>query len=364
MSKRLLIERDEERLEFALMRDRDLLFYAKEQVSSGGPEAEEIYLARVNRIAPGMEAAFVRLTREGTVGFLPFDQCREKPRSGELMLLQVRRPPVGDKAAAMTADLSLAGRYVILTPLSARCAVSKRVEDPDTREALLHAARRLAPQGMGLVMRANSIDVEEEAIAGEIEALRAEYLGLADQALRCEPPRLLRERPDVLDRFLRDEQGSVDEAFTNAPESLPDDFPIPVSRHAHPFDLFGVRDKLRASFQRKVWLPCGGNLILDKTEALTVIDVNSGKFTGKKSGAEDTFLKLNLEAAREIARLLRLRNIGGIVIVDFVDMQSDESRAAVAQALADALRDDPVKTVLHGFTALGLMEMTRKKSGE
>ena len=135
----------------------------------------------------------------------------------------------------------------------------------------------------------------------------------------------------------------------------------PVHSAPAPFDLFNVPGKLEKSLARKVWLDCGGCLVIDNTEAMTVIDVNSGKFMGNKTGAENTFLKLNLEAAKEIARLLRLRNIGGIVIIDFVDMQSEESRAAVREALEEAVRDDPVKAVVHGFTSLGLVEMTRKK---
>ena len=136
---------------------------------------------------------------------------------------------------------------------------------------------------------------------------------------------------------------------------------MPVQSCPNPFDLYNVSAKLEKSLNRKVWLDCGGYLIIDPTEAMTVIDVNSGKFTGSKTGTENTFLKLNLEAAKEIARLLRLRNIGGIVIIDFVDMKTEESREAVRSALEEALKDDPVKAVVHGFTSLGLVEMTRKK---
>ena len=297
-----------------------------------------------------------------TVGFLPFSECKAKPRSGDKMLVQVKKPPVGEKAAYLTADLSLAGRYVLLTPLTPRCAVSNRIEDAETKTALHALATRLAPDGMGLVMRAESVGADEAGIIREIQELRNDYESVLAQAARMDAPGLVKGRADALNRLLRDEQGGVDEILTDDPDALPP-VPVPVITCETPFALYNVRDKLEKSRQRKVWLPCGGYLIIDPTEAMTVIDVNSGKFTGKKSGAEDTFLKLNTEAAKEIARLLRLRNIGGIVIIDFVDMASEESRAAVAQALRDALRDDPVKTVVHGFTALGLMEMTRKKSG-
>ncbi len=360
MTKRLLIEHLGGQAEIALMRDKELLAFFQEHTNQ--VEAEQIYLGRVDRMVKGMEAAFVKLGGD-TVGFLPFSECREKPRSGDKLLLQVKRPPVGEKAAYLTADLSLAGRYVLLTPLTPRCAVSNRIEDAATKTALHDLALRLAPDGMGLVMRAESVGADEAEIVREIQELRSDYESIIAQAARMDGPGLVKGRADALNRLLRDEQGGVDEILTDDPDALPP-VPVPVTACETPFALYNVRDKLEKSRQRKVWLPCGGYLIIDPTEAMTVIDVNSGKFTGKKSGAEDTFLKLNTEAAKEIARLLRLRNIGGIVIIDFVDMQSEDSRTAVAQALSDALRDDPVKTVIHGFTALGLMEMTRKKSGQ
>ena len=360
MTKRLLIEHSDGRTEFALMRDRDLLAFFREQ--PGKVEAEQIYLGKVDRMVKGVEAAFVKLGGE-TTGFLPYSECRERPRSGEKLLLQVKRPPVGEKAAYLTADLALAGRYVLLTPLTARCAVSNRIEDPAVKNALRGLALRLAPPGMGLVMRAESAGVPEADVAAEIQALRGDYESILVRAARMDAPGLVKGRGDLFSRLLRDEQGGVDEILTDRPGALPP-VSLPVTACESPFALYNARDKLEKSLQRKVWLPCGGYLVIDPTEAMTVIDVNSGKFTGKKSGAESTFLQLNREAAREIARLLRLRGVGGIVIIDFVDMESDESRAAVAQALRDALRDDPVKTVIHGFTALGLMELTRKKSGE
>ena len=356
--KTILVECREGRREVALMEGKKLLSFSRD--TQGEIEAEQIYLGVVDRIVKGMEAAFVRLGKNQT-GFLPFSECPEKPRSGERIPVQVKKPPAGDKAPYLTADVALPGRYAILTPFSSRCAVSQKISDEGLRRRLLDTAARLAPAPMGVVMRTESARAEEGDIAADLQALFETWGQVEEKRKTAQAPCLLLGRQDALSRLLRNEHGDVGALITNAPESLPP-LSIPVQHCENPFDLYGVKAKLEKSLQRKVWLDCGGFLVIDRTEAMTVIDVNSGKFTGGKTGAEDTFLRLNLEAAREIARLLRLRNAGGIIIVDFVDMASDESRAAVAAAMEDALRDDPVKAVVHGFTHLGLMELTRKKT--
>ena len=358
MSKRILIETREGQRRIALMEDRRLMYFSREM--NGRAEAEQIYRGVVDRIVKGMEAAFVRLGKDAT-GFLPFSECVQSPRSGDKCLVQVKKPAVGEKAPYLTERISLAGHLAILTPLDARNAVSKRIEEEAPRRRLMDAAARLAPAGMGLILRAESRDAPEEEIRAEVQALRAEWEGVLARKGEAQAPCLLRERQDALARLIRDEQGAIDEIWTDDPAALPP-LLLPVRACPNPFQLFSVEDKWKKSMQRKVWLDCGGYLIIDRTEALTVIDVNSGKYTGGKTGAESTFLRLNLEAAREIARLLRLRSLGGIIIIDFVDMQSEAHRAAVLDAMRVALRQDPVKTVVHGFTSLGLMEVTRRKT--
>ena len=357
MSKRILIEQGEGGREIALLDEKRLLAYVQD--APAALQAEQIYLGAADRIVKGMEACFVRLGKDQT-GFLPFAECRERPRSGEKLLVQIKKPPVGDKAPYLTEDISLAGRYALLTPRTPRFSVSKKILEEETRLRLQKMAERLAPPAMGLVMRTESAQAPEGEIASDVAALYDIWQEILEKQKTAQAPCLLRDREDALARLVRDEHGEIAEILTNAPEAL-DKLPYPVRACQNPFELYGVRAKLEKSMQRKVWLDCGGYLVIDRTEAMTVIDVNSGKFTGSAAGTEDTFLKLNGEAAREIARLLRLRNIGGIIIIDFVDMQSDESRALVLEALENALRDDPVKAVVHGFTSLGLVEMTRKK---
>ena len=358
MSKQILMEVRDGQREIALLDGKRLLAFFQD--AGGGVEAEQIYFGVVDRIVKGMEACFVRLGKDQT-GFLPFAECKEKPRSGDKLLVQVKKPPIGEKAPYLTADIALAGRYVILTPCSTRFAVSQKITEEGERARLKNIAAKLAPTGCGLVMRTESADATEEEIAADANALSAAWNEIQEKQKTAQVPCLLKGREDALARLLRDEHGEISEILTNAPEVLPP-LPLPVRPCENPFDLYSVRSRQEKSMQRKVWLDCGGYLVIDRTEALTVIDVNSGKFTGGKTGTESTFLKLNVEAAQETARILRLRNIGGIVIIDFVDMQSEDSRAAVQKALEEALRDDPVKAVVHGFTTLGLMEMTRKKN--
>ena len=357
MSKTILIRHEAGKREIALMDGKRLLHFSHDE--GGGIAAEQIYLGRADRIVKGMEAAFVKLGGD-VIGFLPFSECREKPRSGDKIIVQVKKPPVGEKAAYLTMDIALAGRFVLLTPLTRRFAVSKKIEDEETRNRLTDLASRVAPEGMGLVMRTESAEAEEAAIAEDAAMLEAAWKDVLERRTETTEPGLLKGREDALLRLLRDEHGQIESILTDRPEEIAG-VNVPVRACPNPFDLYNIPAKLEKSLNRKVWLDCGGYLIIDPTEAMTVIDVNSGKFTGNKSGTENTFLKLNLEAAREIARLLRLRNIGGIIIIDFVDMQTEESREAVKTALEEALKDDPVKAVVHGFTSLGLVEMTRKK---
>ncbi|MBR5111195.1 MAG: ribonuclease E/G [Clostridia bacterium] len=357
MSKIVLVRHAEGRREIALMEGKRLLCFCRDE--GGGIVAEQIYLGKVDRIVKGVEAAFVRLGGE-SIGFLPFSECREKPRSGDAVTVQVKKPPAGEKAAYLTEDIALAGRFALLTPFTRRYAVSRKITDEETRSRLYGLASRAAPAGMGLVMRTESADAGEDAVFADVEALKAAWEETLEQRAGRTEPGLLKGREDALLRLLRDEHGQIGEILTDRPEEIADAH-VPVHACAAPFDLHNVSAKLEKSLARKVWLDCGGYLVVDPTEAMTVIDVNSGKFTGNKTGTENTFLKLNLEAAKEIARLLRLRGIGGIVIIDFVDMQDEASRGAVRQALEEALMDDPVKAVVHGFTSLGLVEMTRKK---
>ena len=357
MSKRIFVEYQNEKREIALTENGRLLYFAAD--AGGSVQTEQIYLGRVDRIMKGMETAFVQLSPIAN-GFLPFSECLETPISGKKILVQVKKPPIGEKLCYLTQDISLAGRCAVLTPCTEKCAVSHKIPEDDERKRLFHLAMQCKPPKMGLVLRTESAGITEDELRQEVNELLEKWQSVRSLAAKGKPG-LIRDREDALTRLLRDEHGDIDEIVTNRPEALPA-MTLPVRFSENVFALENVRSKLHKSWQRKVWLDCGGFLVIDRTEALTVIDVNSGKYTGTKSGAESTFLKLNLEAAQEIARLMRLRNIGGIIVVDFVDMASEDARQTVTEEMQSALTRDPVKCVIHGFTALGLMELTRKKT--
>ncbi len=356
--KQLYVEQKDGRICCAVTEMGALLSWQQEMTAVW---PEQIYLCKADRAMKGMEAIFVHLTKDQN-GFLPYAECREKPLSGQSVLVQVKKPAIGDKLPFCSCDISIAGHYAILTPFSPRIAVSSRITDAEKAEALRELGKKRTPANMGLILRTESVQADEGTLQAEIGMLHQKWLRILKKAKEASAPCLIEEKEPLLHTVLRDEKGGFDKIITNIRE-FPYPASCPVQYAENPFALENIERKLEKSLARKVYLPCGGHLIIDRTEAMTVIDVNSGKFTGKKTGTESTFLSLNREAAKEIARLLRLRNIGGIILIDFVDMEQEESRQAVLDAMKEALRNDPVKCVLHGFTSLGLMEMTRKKTG-
>ena len=348
------MEHTPEGAELALLEDRTLRDYRL--VPGESIRAEAVFLGRVRQNVRGMGAAFVSLPDQ-QVGFLPEAEAKQPLHPGDFVLVQVRKPPVGTKGAYLTKDISLAGRGLILLPLNGRRAVSSRVEEPGERETLFRRAGELAPGGMGLIMRRSSLTMTDDELRAELGILMArwqEILAAADQ----QELRLLWPGRSALEQALEDFD-RVDRLILDRPDT---DAP-PHELRPHPFTNFAVREQLERLCRRQVWLPSGGFVVVDPCEALTAIDVNTGKSVGKGGDREQLFLKTNLEAAEMIARLLRVRGIGGIVIVDLIDMEEESSRQAVLDRFTALLRDDPVKCVVHGFTSLGLLELTRKKMG-
>ena len=352
----LLLEKGPDTVRAALIKDGKLFRY--EEGSDTAPGAEEIRYARVDRCVPALEAAFVRMGA-GETGYLPYREMRGirvPPRCGETLLVQVKKAPVGSKQAYLTMDIALAGRGTVLLPLSDKSSVSASVTDEAVREKLGDLCARLKPEGMGLVLRREAANMDEDALKSEIAEAADRW-----RAVRAAPPEegLVMGREPVWQRFIRDARPGVDRILA--------DFDVPgldAERTEKPFQLFGAEEKLAKALRRVHHLPCGGNVTLEKTEAMWVADVNSARAVGQKKGMEATALRVNREAAAEIARLCQVRNIGGILVVDFVDMDAPENRQAVTAALEEAFREDPRKVVLHGFTALGLFEITRKRDGE
>ena len=310
-----------------------------------------VYLGRVANLLRGMQAAFVDIGLEKNA-FLSLDDLppiaadaaevrvdfHAKPlRPGQEIIVQVVKEPGGDKGPRITMNPTFPGKYLVLLPTLEAVGVSRHIQTEGRREALYNLAQSICPPGMGLIIRTAAEDAPEEAIAAEAETLCGAWLALAEDARTRKAPSLLYDDGSLLSRARRDLNAEITLA---------------------PFDE-AIEAKLEKALARKVWLPSGAYLVMDHTEAMTVIDVNSGKFTGKRS-LGDTLLRLNIEAAKEIARLLRLRDVGGIVVIDFVDMETDEDRQAVLEALQEALSQDRAKHHVHGFTGAGLLEMTRR----
>ncbi|MDD3109226.1 MAG: ribonuclease E/G [Eubacteriales bacterium] len=319
---------------------------------------EALFLGKAGRVLKNLEAMFVSLPG-GTAGFLPFGEMPggQRPGGGDSLIVQVKKPPQGKKAAFLTMDIALPGRLAVLLPESKVAHASTRLEGVE-KSALTRTAARLKPEGMGLVLRAAALNAEEKDILADIKVLQNTWQDIRQKAQTGPAPALLLPAPDPLARLLREEREAPSRILSDdlrAAQSLG----IHVESSPDPFALYNIPHQLRQALKRRVYLPSGGTLVIDPCEAGTVIDVNTGRNSVR---GQDIILKTNLEAAREAARIIRLRGVGGIVLIDFIDMKTEGHRERVLAAFEEAVKDDPVKTVAHGFTQLGILEATRKKA--
>lgn len=352
--------------EIAVVEDGRLVEYLRDEQATSA--AETIYLGKVDRVVPGMNAAFVDIGQEKR-GFLPLEEKSstapgQKLQSGTRIPVQIKREAHDHKGAFLTRDVTLCGQYVILMPMNRYVGVSAKVTDGGERRRLQRLGQALAGEEFGLVMRTAALQAPEEAIEEEASALWETWQQILRDAAVAPVPSVIWQGGSLLEGVLRDYRPrGIDRVVTD------DASCAPAFQGACPVEeaeaglmaragLIAQRDKALGRF---VWLDSGGSLVIDQCEAMTVIDVNTGKFTGKRL-VKETIRQLNLEACGEIARQVRLRNLGGVIVIDFIDMADAADRAAVQEALAEAFRRDRIKTVLHGFTSLGLMEMTRKRA--
>jgi ribonuclease G len=355
-----------------------------------------IYKGRVSRVLPGMQAAFIEIGMERTA-FLHasdiFDPRHadtgiEPPRSeniralvseGNEILVQVVKDPLGTKGARLTTYITLPSRYLVYMPQSRGVGVSARIEDEVERARLRTAVLSgvEAEENAGYIVRTAAEDASAEALVADMQYLRKLWQFVRHNGLRTQPGnlvhadlplhlRVLRDllRPDV-DRVLVDQANAHREMQEFAGRFMPDAMPrLELYGETRPvFELHHVEEEIQKALDRKVSLKSGGYLIIDQTEAMTTVDVNTGAFVGHRN-LEETIFRTNLEAAVTIARQLRLRNLGGIIIIDFIDMQEPEHRRQVIQALEKALGEDHVKTNISSVSPLGLVEMTRKRTRE
>ncbi len=365
-----------------------------------------VYLGRVQNVLPGMEAAFVDIgTPKNAVlyrGDVQYDaediveggesgeRGRGKKASDKLRIEQMLRPrqmivsqvtknPIGAKGARLTQEVSLPGRFVVLIPNSKTYGISKRLPD-DERKRLRAILDKVKPAEHGVIVRTAAENVVEEELRADVERLLSQWSQIDELARRTQTPALLYREPDMAVRVIREEFNSdyrgvvIDDramfeevkAYVGAiSPTLADrvEYYDPEVEGLALFERHHVHEQLHKALDRKVWLPSGGSLIIEHTEALSVIDVNTGKNVGT-STLEETVFHNNLEAAEEIARQLRLRDIGGIIVIDFIDMEIKENRRKVVDAFRDALSRDKTRTQVFDITELGLVEMTRKRIGE
>jgi len=353
-----------------------------------------IYLGRVVRVLPGMQSAFVEAGLERTAFLHVADIWGERnghgsgngPRpierlitEGETLMVQVLKDPIGTKGARLTTQISLAGRLLVYLPQEHHIGISQRIEDEVGREQLRERIQRLLPadeQG-GFIVRTMAENASDDELAADIGYLRRLWQEIRHRSQQQAAPLMLHHDLTLAQRVLRDLTGPettrilVDsrENFQKlkafAEEFMPQLSPLLAHYTGERplFDLHAVEDEIQKALARRVDLKSGGYLIIDQTEAMTTIDVNTGAFVGARN-FDDTIFKTNLEAAQTIARQLRLRNLGGIIIVDFIDMESAEHQAAVLAELDKALQRDHTRISVNGFTQLGLVELTRKRTRE
>lgn len=356
--------RSREQREIAVVEDGRLVEYLPEEKEAA---AEAVYLGRVERVVPGMKAAFVNIGQD-KAGFLPLEEhsAKDLPKlqSGQHILVQVRKEAQGVKGAFLTREITLCGEYVLLSPMSRMIAVSSRIEREGERKALKELGRSIAGERFGLVMRAAALEAEEAAVRAEVDELWIKWEAIRKAAPTAHAPSVLHAPRTLLDAVLDDYRPrGIDRIVTNdaaLAEQLKAVAPVQVMGDSL-FEVGRISNQLANALERRVWLKSGGNLVFDPCEAMTVVDVNTAKFTGDRE-LSDTVLQLNLEACAEIARQVRLRNCSGIIIIDMIDMHHQEHRQQVLRELERCFADDRVKTVVHGFTSLGLVEMTRKRA--
>ena len=357
-----------------------------------------IYLGRVQNVLPGMEAAFVDIGR-GRNGVLYAGEVNweaagldgrsrkieQALKPGDYVLVQVSKDPIGHKGARLTTQISLAGRYLVYVPGGTSTGISRKLPDTE-RKRLKQILSKLVPDEAGVIIRTASEGVSAEELAADVARLESQWKGIEAAAAEHSEkasgtPRALYEEPDLLVRVVRDlfnedfsklvvegdkawklVSGYVNDVASDLSERV-EEF---AKAHADAPDSFAVHridEQLAKALDRKVWLPSGGTLIIEHTEAMTVVDVNTGKFTGSGGNLEETVTRNNLEAAEEIVRQMRLRDIGGMIIVDFIDMVLESNRDLVLRRLTEALARDRTRHQVSEVTSLGLVQMTRKRLG-
>ena len=380
----------------ALMEDGQLVEMMLDQADQGRLLGD-IYLGKVDAVLPGIQAAFVDIGSE-KAGFLHVSdletddeedengggrrgRARKCPpiqdvlQKGQAIIVQVTKEPIGTKGPRLTAQISLPGRFLVYIPGSTHIGVSRKIEDREERARLRNLSKRILPKGNGgIIVRTVSEELNEDTFRKEFKRLSSNWRKILKQEKGAKAPALLRREAKLISGVIRDlfsnrfesitvdDKGIYNEILTYVKSVAPELKDL-VRLHTDPvslFDKYGVEEEVRGTFHSKVVFPSGGYIVIEPTEALVSIDVNTGRYRGKKN-PESTILNTNLDAAREIARQLRLRDIGGIIVCDFIDMESQKNRARVVNEFRSHLEKDRARTKVSEVSRLGLVEMTRQR---
>ncbi|CAG6393174.1 Ribonuclease E [Actinacidiphila cocklensis] len=388
----MVVRQNGERTQIGVLEDNVLVehYVNKEQATS---YVGNVYLGKVQNVLPSMEAAFVDIGKgrnavlyAGEVNFEALGlsggprRIESALKSGQPVLVQVTKDPIGHKGARLTSQVSLPGRYLVYVPEGSMTGISRKL--PDTERARLKTIlKKIVPEDAGVIVRTAAEGASEDELRRDVERLQAQWDDIQRKAKNgggSNAPTLLYGEPDMTVRVVRDifnedfskvivsgdeAWGTIHDYVTHVAPDLADR----LSRWTSEVDVFAtyrIDEQLLKALDRKVWLPSGGSLVIDKTEAMVVVDVNTGKFTGQGGNLEETVTRNNLEAAEEIVRQLRLRDLGGIVVVDFIDMVLESNRDLVMRRLLECLGRDRTKHQVAEVTSLGLVQMTRKRVGQ
>ncbi|MBX3312394.1 MAG: Rne/Rng family ribonuclease [Microbacteriaceae bacterium] len=388
VDRQMIVRQSISRTEIGVLEDGVLVehYVAKETNES---LIGNVYLGRVQNVLPSMEAAFVDIGRgrnavlySGEVDWDAQDGDNQPRRielalkTGDSVLVQVTKDPVGHKGARLTSQVSLPGRYLVFVPGGGANGISRKLPDNE-RVRLKKILKEILPENAGVIVRTAAEGATQEQLTQDVNRLNQQWLSIQEKTAKENPPTLLHSEPDLLIKILRDVFNedfgklvvSGEVAFKQISEYISNvvpDLADRLEKYEGSKDIFAefrVSEQIDKALDRKVWLPSGGSLIIDRTEAMTVIDVNTGKFVGSGGNLEETVTKNNLEAAEEIVRQLRLRDIGGIIVIDFIDMVLESNRDLVLRRLVECLSRDRTKHQVAEVTSLGLVQMTRKKLG-
>ncbi|SEG92667.1 ribonuclease E [Saccharopolyspora kobensis] len=390
VDRKMVVRQNGDQTQIAVLEDNVLV--ENFVTSSGtGSLVGNVYLGRVQNVLPSMEAAFVDIGRGRNAvlyaGEVDWDaaglagkarRIEQALQTGDSVLVQVTKDPVGHKGARLTTQISLPGRFLVYVPGGGATGISRKLPDTE-RKRLKEILKRIVPDNAGVIIRTASEGTSEEALDRDVRRLQAQWEVIKEKAEipGAQAPQLLYEEPDLLIKVVRDlftedfsqmtVQGSdawdTIEAYV---QHVAPDLAQRLVKHVGKNDVFTeqrINEQIAKALDRKVWLPSGGYLVIDRTEAMTVIDVNTGKFTGSGGNLEETVTRNNLEAAEEIVRQLRLRDIGGIIVIDFIDMVLESNRDLVLRRLTECLGRDRTRHQVAEVTSLGLVQMTRKRVG-